>query len=387
MPLTLPTGFYDVTLPPYMARCDGSADAAPAIQQAINDAMTSRAQVFGREIKGGVVWLPAGAYWIDSPLVIPGGITLAGVGWADEFAGTWLIITKTEPFVPLLAEGGVIRDLAFYHHYEVAEAPTVGRDWSPKPYNWTIVGTGNVQVKNVMMKNPTRGLQLSGRFTVRDFWAHPIYRPLEIENFGSNDVCHVDHIHLWSFWYGKSNELETYTLKNAIGVVCNGADNPLLSNIFVQRCHIGILFGGSRKTSRFHLCNVDLDSCAYGVQITTNKTEGQIANLIATGTTNNDKEWVFGKRSGMVATAEHISIQCSNVEFGNYCENCIDARGEGTRLYFQNLICKQWSLEQAGRHAAIAAMNGATVRVSNDCKHIEPPTSQDREADGDVQFG
>ena len=61
--------FADVTQPPYNAPNDGSADAAPAIQDAIDDCPAGR-----------VVFIPAGTYRLDGRLEIRKGITLRGAG-------------------------------------------------------------------------------------------------------------------------------------------------------------------------------------------------------------------------------------------------------------------------------------------------------------------
>jgi hypothetical protein len=52
------TAHFDVTTAPYNARGDGSTDDAPAIQAALDDAA---------EVGGGVVYLPAGTYLLNTP--------------------------------------------------------------------------------------------------------------------------------------------------------------------------------------------------------------------------------------------------------------------------------------------------------------------------------
>lgn len=361
--------FIDVTQPGYDACSDGTQDAAPVIQRAINDLSQSRGSAFGRSISGGIVFLPAGVYLLDSPIVLDNGIKLMGAGWTNsEFVGTWCAVSRTswngQSFTPITMRSGVLEDIAFYHHYTSEELPKPGADWQPKDYGWTVSGEGDeVHLKNILMRNAKRGARLRGRFTVSGFWAHPLHRPLEIENTAANDVCHVDNVHLWSFWDGNNEEIETYTLKNAIGVVCNGADNPLFSNIFVQRCYMAFYFGNSqRKTSRFHLSNIEIDSCSHAIFVDAAHTEGQVCNLIATGTTNDKKP--FGRIAGLNIAANNVSIQCSNIEFGTYGKNCIDVAGEGSKVWISGLICRNWSLEAKGFHAAVLARDGGEVRIA-----------------------
>ena len=52
----------------YGAKADGKADDTQAIQKALNAAVK----------KGGICFLPAGAYRLDGTLTVPGGVTLKG---------------------------------------------------------------------------------------------------------------------------------------------------------------------------------------------------------------------------------------------------------------------------------------------------------------------
>jgi hypothetical protein len=75
------------TQPPYHADNTGVADAAAAIQRAI-DAVAAAS--------GGVVYLPAGRYRLDHPLRLGWGVTLSGepvveASSADSASATWLL--------------------------------------------------------------------------------------------------------------------------------------------------------------------------------------------------------------------------------------------------------------------------------------------------------
>ena len=71
----------DVTEPPYNAKRDASADATPAIQQAIDDAMAAH--------NGTIVYIPTGYFLIGSPLNIAGGnYSIQGSGYWTQLCWT-----------------------------------------------------------------------------------------------------------------------------------------------------------------------------------------------------------------------------------------------------------------------------------------------------------
>ncbi len=71
----------DVTAPPYNAKRDASADAAPAIQQAINDAQAANNRT--------IVYIPVGYYQIGATLNVTGGnYTIQGAGYWTQLCWT-----------------------------------------------------------------------------------------------------------------------------------------------------------------------------------------------------------------------------------------------------------------------------------------------------------
>ncbi|RKP53088.1 hypothetical protein D7Z26_15250 [Cohnella endophytica] len=124
---------FDVTAEPYKADKTGSSDASIAVSQALSDAGASG---------GGTVFLPAGTYRIEQPLVVPNGVELRG-SWDvphHTIGGGSVIFTrhgendvKATPFITLDANAGV-RGLNVYYD---------GQKWDAiKPYGWTIQGKG-----------------------------------------------------------------------------------------------------------------------------------------------------------------------------------------------------------------------------------------------------
>jgi len=142
-----------VTAPPYHADASGERDASAAIQKAL-DAVAG--------VNGGVVFLPAGRYRLESGLRIGYGTVLQGA-WrepdsADAFAGT-VLLACTEPGaedgpplieVPPHLETGVVGVTIYYP------------DQSPDaivPYPFAIAG-GGTTLRNITLCNAYNGIDL-----------------------------------------------------------------------------------------------------------------------------------------------------------------------------------------------------------------------------------
>ena len=154
----LPIASLNVAEPPFNARTDGSADATPTFQAAIDAAAAAG---------GAVVFVPAGSYRFDGSLVVREGVILRGE-WQSpenhpEVQGTILMPTAgagepdSTPFIQL-ARGSGLRNLSIWYPNQSAPEPT--------PYPWTILcnppsSTGdNTSVINVTLVNPYQGVKI-----------------------------------------------------------------------------------------------------------------------------------------------------------------------------------------------------------------------------------
>jgi hypothetical protein len=92
---------------------DASTDDGPALQSAIDSAAANNSS--------GIVLLPAGTFRINEPLIIPGGVTLQGMGYGSsplaiqfDAGGSVLAYCGPGHAVKLAGHAASLRDLAVY---------------------------------------------------------------------------------------------------------------------------------------------------------------------------------------------------------------------------------------------------------------------------------
>lgn len=92
---------------------DADADDGPALQAAIDSAASNAS--------GGTVILPAGTFRINSPLIVPGGVTLQGMGYGSsplaiqfDAGASTIAYCGTDYAVKLTGHAASLRDLAVY---------------------------------------------------------------------------------------------------------------------------------------------------------------------------------------------------------------------------------------------------------------------------------
>jgi len=98
---------------------DAMADDGPALQAAIDSAASSSSDDLGG---GGIVLLPAGTFRTSVPLVVPGGVSLAGMGYGSsplalKFDAGGSVVAYCGPgyAVELIGHGSSLRDMAVYN--------------------------------------------------------------------------------------------------------------------------------------------------------------------------------------------------------------------------------------------------------------------------------
>ena len=154
---------------------DGAADAAPAIQAAVDSAAGAG---------GGVVFLPAGRYRLAGRLTLKEGVTLRG-DWAPPAEkgwtrGTLLLITADRgsadaPAAITLERGSGIREVALWYPEQDAAAPV--------PYPWALrtsatAAGDNTTIQNVTLVNPYQAIRVGPEWnelhTVRNVFGTPL---------------------------------------------------------------------------------------------------------------------------------------------------------------------------------------------------------------------
>lgn len=189
---------FDVTAAPYSADYTGDADAALAVQQALNDAGAAG---------GGTVYLPAGIYRIDSRLSVPSGVELRG-SWDvphHTIGGGTVIFTRYgenepdgEALITLEAAAGV-RGLSVY--YDAQSYSSV------KPYAWTIRGKGHgVYAINTTLVNPYQGIDFGSFDTSGHYIDYAAGSPLKEGIFVGGGAAGgvVRNVQFNPHYYGRS---------------------------------------------------------------------------------------------------------------------------------------------------------------------------------------
>jgi hypothetical protein len=346
----------------YGAIGNGSANDAPAIQNAINDASNATN-------KGGIVWFPAGVYKLGSGLTISDQVTLAGTGWETPLFntsttppntmgnGSWLYVDSTA-FIPVTVngQGTMIRDLAIAH---LQPNPT-SSSWTPTNYPFAIdIKTNDVWLENIFLRNPTRGIRIFnstavavGRVILNRVWGQPFLVGIYMDNV--LDTIKVHDIHFWPFWNWSTN-LQTYQRVNAYAFQSFRNDGPIFSDIFVFGCNVGFYFAASASgvTQKFQITNANLDFCKYGIQLYANDATGQISNLVTQGSPG---------IHGVHVVAANARLQCTNIRPSDIDKNGIRVEGSGAIVFLENVWVDRWNNSGLG-FPAIEAVSPATIYV------------------------
>jgi hypothetical protein len=339
-------GWFDVTA--FGARGDGATPADPAIRRALKAAY---------DAGGGVVWLPAGKYLLDSKLIVERPVTLMGAGWAssDTSQGTWLCVKKPGVNLEIRGRGTVVQGIAFLQEQPAPDS----QDWKPANHDFAIhAGVDDVFLKQINLFGCTKGICIRyfsggciGRVILDHIWGRPLQCGIEID--GACDVVKVNNVHFWPFWAEGNPFVEKWTQANGTGISVFKCDNPQFSNIFVLSYNRGFAFGASSAgvTSKFAITNADCDYCENGLEISGAGTTGSIVNFNTQGGPGNTG--IFIKSSGS-------QLFGSNVRLTNFRANGIRAEGRNTRVFMQNLWLQGWNMSKAG-FPGVEACDGATV--------------------------
>lgn len=243
----------------YGAVGNGKVDDAPAIQKALNAAVN----------QGGICFLPAGSYRLNSSLTVPSGVTLKGsydaVPHPKHPIGTVLHLyggkgnVDAQPAI-VLDFNASIRNVLI--HYPEQRAPP-----EVVPYPWTIQIRGQMcQVIEVGMTNPYRAIDVGTHenelHVIRDVYACPLNIGIYIDR--CSDVGRLENVHFNpNFWKRSGLEpklpappagfsagedaywngiLQPYLKEHLIGFKIGRTDWEYISNCFVIFAKQGFLF-------------------------------------------------------------------------------------------------------------------------------------------------
>ena len=260
-----PGGYINVRAQPFLARGDGATDDTGAFQKALQSASAAG---------GGVVFAPAGRYYIATHLRVPANCTLMGVGRAPQTYDpkeprTTLLAVESPgspegtPFLSLAGPNATLEGITvLYPEQKIAETPVA--------YPWTVRGSGDsVSLIDVLLVNPYRGVDLAsvpaGRHYIRGLYGQPLQEGLAVDQ--CYDVGRVKEIHFWPFWTQDKKIIE-YTTTHATGFTFRRTDWEVLEDLFVWGYQTGIrLTASAHGAMNGQMSNVNLDNVDIGLDV------------------------------------------------------------------------------------------------------------------------
>ena len=357
---TVISGIYDVSSSPYNAKGDGVTNDAPAIQAAINAASASDGYDGGNAFGGGIVYLPAGNYYLGSPLTITKQIIMVGAGWGNPYpndGGTMLIVPNisamtSSPAITVsnLGRGTTLRDFAIFHIQ-----PAGGASFTPTSFPAAIsVTTSDVSLENLLLVNPTIGISIAtGRVNINKVWGQPLTIGINIDN--AEDVVKLNNVHFWPFW-NQSSGVMGWTQANGVAIASYRNDSPQMSNLFAINYNKMFHFSASSygNTTTCFVTNANSDGCTYGMYIDCDAVTGTFSNC------GFNQVSVYANNVTLQFSCVHFAVaQGSLVYIASNTSETVDSRSQNnviiTNAFFQN-----WNLANTGS-VAIEAHGLSTI--------------------------
>ena len=230
------------------AKGDGKTDDTAAIQAAL-DAAGAKG--------GGVVQLGVGQYRLNGALVVPSGVTLAGVWQGPHFStpnqGTTLLAyagrgKEDAPPLITLRSNTSVKGLTVFHPEQTID--------DIKPYPWVIQGSGtHLNVIDVTLLNPYKGIDF-GTYPhemhyIRNVYGCPLRIGIHLDK--CTDIGRVENVHFnpnsWTR-AGVPNapkdnnwqKLVDYLQGNCVAFEIGRSDWEYMLNTFSWGCKVGYRF-------------------------------------------------------------------------------------------------------------------------------------------------
>lgn len=255
----------------------GDADAAPAIQKAIDGTAAEG---------GGVVFLSAGRYRLDSGIVIKETVTLRG-DWADPTVrpgehGTVLAVhcgrgEMDGEAAVTIERGAGIREMTLWYPEQ--------RPDDIVPYPWALraskeVTGDNYTVMNVTLINPYQGFKVGPEWnelhTIRNVYGTPLKTGLWVDT--TTDIGRVIDVHFGPCWWATSGlsgapesaealgSLARQLITEAVGMDMGRSDWEYIYGLNVRGYKEGLrIRKGEKGTTNTVLFGCDFEQCATGL--------------------------------------------------------------------------------------------------------------------------
>lgn len=323
---------------------DGSADASPAIQAAIDAAAAAG---------GAVVFLPDGRYRLERPIKIVGGVTLRG-DWAPPgdagVRGTLLMPVsgrgepEGEPAITIDCGGGLREVNVWYPEQDPMNIA---------PYPWTLrtaseSGADNYTAMNLVLVNPYQAFKTGPEgnelHTVRNVRGTPLKTGVWIDT--CTDIGRVIDIDFGPQWWERSGlpgaptteeqrrAVRAFLQAEGTAVDMGRSDWEYLYNLRIEGYGVGLLIRpGKLGTTNAVLFGGEFRDC--GVAVLLERLNG--VGLSVTGTTfHGGGVAVHGPASFDTVAQFHACV------FDGALRHAALLEGDGT-LTFQHCAFRSWT--------------------------------------------
>ncbi|WP_186320237.1 glycosyl hydrolase family 28-related protein [Paenibacillus sp. Y412MC10] len=285
------SGLFNVVNAPYSADPTGNEDASQVIQQALSDA---------GDAGGGTVYMPAGIYRVEQPLVVPTGVELRGNFDVPHhtIGGGTVIFTnygENEPDAPALiqlkAAAGLRGISVYYDHQTWTEANPV------KPYPWTVQGQGkDVYLIDTTLVNPYQAVDFGTYDTSGHYIDYVAGSPLKegIYLGGGAQGGYLRNVQFNPHYYGRSNYPNHPS---------TGADSDMVWSY--QKDHLDAFRIGNVKQET--IFNTFVFGSKFGIHFEGQDGQGPEAVVIGHGTDGS-------KKGAVLEGADKAGLQFINTE-------------------------------------------------------------------------
>ncbi|MBS1063435.1 hypothetical protein JK185_10310 [Gluconobacter wancherniae] len=275
----------------FKTTADGTDDA-PSIQRAANLLCHSP----GAASSGGTILLAARIYEIDSAITLPCALSMRGQGWEEQMTlggGTWLHITSTLGNSSAFTLSSTYTRASQFYDFAVTEdhptpSTTASTAWTPTVYApvFNLNGVGaSVFFNHLLFDGVYQGIYTNGagRVELDGIYADIFSYLIDVD--GAEDVDRFRNVHIWPYWTNSAvagsstseamttaqqNNVTTYKLTNANGIILNRADSPMLEDIFGIALHSTLEIGytttstgNAGTTTKGHIGTLLCDQSVY----------------------------------------------------------------------------------------------------------------------------
>lgn len=247
----------------------GDNSMTTLVQRAFNDAISQKA----------LLHVPVGKITLDATINITDSLSVIGespgTGKASSGASGLAVTSATQFHFAHNGKGfalngnGVPFDWVVFRDIMTSrvqpEPTSVVGSFTPgdQDYDFDVFGCSGLQLQNVCMLNPARGINMRGGGGIGRLWTDNLFgQPLRV---GVNvelcaDVLRMDNTHFWPFWKDHV-EVARWTLRNCDHLYLKRCDTPLISNFFSigARSWLRVGTNGFGGMGKLKASNVDVD--------------------------------------------------------------------------------------------------------------------------------